>query len=160
VIASGYFLKLGLAPRRQLALHQADVGRNRRALPTHVGPAGAEYAGAVGGPPAHARHIALLDEYAILPPNCRRCATLDHRLHSASYSGRRLGFGCGVSGASITRRSLAQLPSSFGGRMLQATNCVPAHAVLIAAEKARPSSGQAGPAIISGSIRFRSVCLA
>jgi hypothetical protein len=32
--------------------------------------------------------------------------------------------------------------------MLQATNCVPAHAVLVAAEKARPSSVQAGPAII------------
>ena len=39
--------------------------------------------------------------------------------------------------------------------MLQATNCVPAHAVLIAAEKARPSSAQAGPAIMSDSIRFR-----
>ena len=37
----------------------------------------------------------------------------------------------------------------------EATNCVPAHAVLVAAEKARPSSVQAGPAIISASIRFR-----
>ena len=34
-------------------------------------------------------------------------------------------------------------------------SCVPAHAVLVAAEKARPSSVQAGPAIISASIRFR-----
>ena len=39
--------------------------------------------------------------------------------------------------------------------MLQATNSVPAHAVLVAAEKARPSSIQAGPAIILASIRFR-----
>jgi hypothetical protein len=58
-------------------------------------------------------------------------------------------------GASITRRWLAPSSASCGGRMLQATNCVPVHAVLIAAEKARPSSGQAGPAIISASIRFR-----
>jgi hypothetical protein len=55
----------------------------------------------------------------------------------------------------LTRRWRAQSPSSCGGRMLQATNCVPAHAALIAAEKARPSTGQAGPAIISASIRFR-----
>ena len=73
----------------------------------------------------------------------------------ASYSGRRLGFGCGVSGASIARRSLALSLSSYGGRMLQATNCAPAHVVLIAAEKARPSSVQAGPVIISASICFR-----
>src|SRR6202040_4420645 len=72
-----------------------------------------------------------------------------------SYSGRRLGFGCGVSGASIARRSLALSLSSYGGRMLQATNCAPAHVVLIAAEKARPSSVQAGPVIISASICFR-----
>ena len=39
--------------------------------------------------------------------------------------------------------------------MLQATNCVPAHAVLVAAEKARPSSVQAGPAITSAFIRFQ-----
>jgi hypothetical protein len=39
--------------------------------------------------------------------------------------------------------------------MLQATNCVPAHAVLVAAEKARPSSVQAGPAIMSASTHFR-----
>ena len=37
----------------------------------------------------------------------------------------------------------------------QATNYVPAHAAPAAAEKARPSSIQAGPAIISASIRFR-----
>jgi hypothetical protein len=39
--------------------------------------------------------------------------------------------------------------------MLQATNCVLAHAAPPAAEKVRPSSVQAGPAIISASIRFR-----
>jgi hypothetical protein len=39
--------------------------------------------------------------------------------------------------------------------MLQATSCVPVHAVLIAAEKARLSSVQAGPAIMLASIRFR-----
>jgi protein-S-isoprenylcysteine O-methyltransferase Ste14 len=44
---------------------------------------------------------------------------------------------------------------AYGDRTHPATNCVPAHAVLVAAEKARPSSVQAGPAIISASIRFR-----
>ena len=39
--------------------------------------------------------------------------------------------------------------------MLRATNCVPAHAVPVAAAKARPSSVRAGPAIMSASIRFR-----
>jgi hypothetical protein len=54
----------------------------------------------IGGAPAHdGRHIALLDELAILRPNYRPCAKLDHRPHWASYSGRRLGCGCGVSAA-------------------------------------------------------------
>jgi hypothetical protein len=39
--------------------------------------------------------------------------------------------------------------------MLQAKNCALAHAVLVAAEKARPSSVPAGPAIMSASIRSR-----
>jgi hypothetical protein len=80
---------------------------------------------------------------------------MDRGRRSASYSERRLGFGYGVSAASITRRWRARSPSSSGGRMLRATNCAPAHVVLIAAEKARPSSVQAGPVIISASIRFR-----
>ena len=96
-----------------------------------------------------------LDELATLRPNYRPCANLAHRLRSASYSERRLGCGCGVSAASITRRWRARSPSSCGGRMLQATNCVPAHAVPVAAVKARHSSVQAGPATISASIRFR-----
>ncbi len=80
---------------------------------------------------------------------------LDDDPRSASYSKRRHGFGRGVSAASITRRSLARSLSFCGVRTLQATSCVPAHAVLVAAEKARPSSVQAGPAIISAFIRFR-----
>ena len=82
---------------------------------------------------------------------------LDHDQRLASYNERPLGCGCGVNAASITRRSLARSPSSCEARMPQATNCVPAHAVLVAAEKARPSSVQAGPAIISASTRFRPV---
>ena len=80
---------------------------------------------------------------------------LDDDRRSASYSERHHGFGCGVSAASITRRWRALSPSSCGGRTPAATNCVPAHAVLVAAGKVRPSSVQAGPAIISASIRFR-----
>jgi hypothetical protein len=38
--------------------------------------------------------------------------------------------------------------------MLQATNCVPAHAAHPAAEKARPFNIQAGAAIMLVSIRF------
>ena len=90
----------------------------------------------------------------------RRCPlwvdfVLDHGQRSASYSERRHGFGYGVSAVSITHRWRAPSPSSCGGQTHQATNCVPAHAVLVAAEKARPSSVQVGPAIISASIRFR-----
>jgi hypothetical protein len=40
-------------------------------------------------------------------------------------------------------------------RQLVPLNCVSAHAVLVAAERARPSGVQAGPAIISAFIRFR-----
>jgi hypothetical protein len=75
------------------------------------------------------QHIALLDEPAILRRNFRPCANLDYGQRSANYSERRLGCGYGVSGASITRRWRARFPSSCGGRTLQATNCVPAHAV-------------------------------
>jgi hypothetical protein len=73
------------------------------------------------------------------------------RLHDKA---RRPGYGYGASAVRITRRLLALLPSFGGGRMLQATGCVPAPAALVAAEEARPSSGQGGPAIISDSIRF------
>jgi hypothetical protein len=81
-----------------------------------------------------------------------KCPSLDRPQRSASYSWPRLGCGYGASAASITRR-LSE--SSGGGQRPQATNCVPAHAVLGAAEKARPSSIQAGPVIISASIRSR-----
>ena len=92
-----------------------------------------------------------------LPPcdRIRSCVNLDDDRRSASYSERRHGFGCGVSGASITHRWRAQSPSPCGGRMLQATNCVPAHAAPVAVRKARPFSVQAGPAIMSASIRSR-----
>jgi hypothetical protein len=69
----------------------------------------------------------------------------------ASCSG---GHGYGVSGASITPRWRARSPSFCGGRMLQATNCVPAHAAP-AGEKARPASVRAGLAIILASSRFQ-----
>jgi hypothetical protein len=68
---------------------------------------------------------------------------------------RHHGFGCGVSGASITRRLLAPSLSFCGVRTLQATNCAPAHAAPPAAGKVRPSNARAGPAITSASIRFR-----
>src|SRR5205085_12252189 len=42
-----------------------------------------------------------------------------------------------------------------GGQTHQATSCVLAHAALVAAEKVRPSSGRAGPAIMSASIHSR-----
>jgi hypothetical protein len=73
-----------------------------------------------------------------LPPcdRIRSCVNLDDDQRSASYSERRHGFGYGVSGASITHRWRAQSPSSCGGRMLQATNYVPAHAVLVAGKGA------------------------
>jgi hypothetical protein len=90
-----------------------------------------------------------------LRPNPATCANMDRGRPSASYSKQRLGCGYGASAASITHRWRAQSPSSCGGRMLQATNCVPAHAVLIAGKKVRPSSARAGPAIISVFIRFR-----
>jgi hypothetical protein len=44
---------------------------------------------------------------------------------------------------------------AYGDRTHPATNCVPAHAVPVATEKARPSSVQAGPAIILASSRFQ-----
>jgi hypothetical protein len=78
----------------------------------------------------------------------------EHRRLSASYSERRLGFGCGVSAAS-TRRWRARSPSSCGGRRRQATNCASPHAAQTAAGKAQRSSGQVGPVIMSASIRFR-----
>jgi hypothetical protein len=58
----------------------------------------------------------------------------DHRQRSASYSSRRPGFGCGVSAASITRRWRAQSQSFGGDQTPQPTNCVPAHAALVAAD--------------------------
>jgi hypothetical protein len=96
-----------------------------------------------------------LSNLPTLRPNSRSCANLDRGPRSASYSEQRLGSGCGVSAASITRRSLARSLSFCGVRTLQATSCVPAHAALVAVEKVRPSSVQAGPAIMSASIRFR-----
>jgi hypothetical protein len=83
------------------------------------------------------------------------CANWDHGLRSASCTERRRGYGYGVSGASITPRSLARLQLSGGGRMPQVTRCGSVHAARVAAAKARPSSGRAGPAIISASIRTR-----
>ena len=110
----------------------------------------------IGGSPAHYRpHIALLDELATLRPNYRRCAKLDHGRRWANYSGRRPGCGCGVSVASITRRLLARSLSSDGDQMLPATSCALAHAARVAVRKARPFSVQAGPAIMSASIRSR-----
>ena len=97
----------------------------------------------------------LLDEPGTLRPNSQPCASWDHGQHSVSCSERRLGYGYGVSVVSIARRLLALSPLSAGDRMLQVTNCVPAHAVRVAAQKARPSSGQAGPAITSALSRSR-----
>ena len=79
----------------------------------------------IGGAPAHARqHIASLDECATLRPNCRSCANWDHGQRSVSYSERRLGYGCGVSAASITGRLLARLLSSCGGHAgARCTSC-------------------------------------
>jgi hypothetical protein len=73
---------------------------------------------------------------------------LDHDRLSANCSEQLRGSGFGVSAVSIMRRSLAPSLSFCGGRTHRAINCAPAHAVLVAAEKARPSSVQA-------SIRFR-----
>jgi len=80
---------------------------------------------------------------------------LDYDRRSVSYSKRRLGCGCGVSAASITRRSLAPWPSSGGDRTPPATNYALALAAPVAAAKVQRSSTQAGPAIILGSVRFR-----
>ena len=96
----------------------------------------------------------LLDEPGTLRPNSQPCASWDHGQHSVSCGERRLGYGYGVSVVSIARRLLALSPLSCGGRMHQAINCVPAHAALAAAEKVPHSSGQAGPVIMSASIRF------
>src|SRR6516225_933882 len=85
----------------------------------------------------------------------RSCATLDHGQRWASCGEQRLGFGCGVNAASIMRRWPVRSLSFCGDRMLQATSCAQALAVLAAAAKARPSNGQAGPAITSASVRFR-----
>ena len=105
----------------------------------------------------HGHSIAPLDEAAALRPNCRPCANLDHGQRLASCSEQRLGFGCGVSTASITLRWLARSSSSYGDPTPPVTNCVPAHAVLVVAEKVRHSNVQAGPAITSASIRFQPV---
>ena len=99
--------------------------------------------------------VALLDECDTPRPNCRPCANLDHGRHSANYSARRLGCGYGANVASIMRRWRAQSPLSDGGRTLQATNCVSERVALVAAQKARPSSARAGPAITSALSRFR-----
>ena len=110
----------------------------------------------IGGAPAHdGRHIAWLDELATLRPNYRSCARLDHRPHWASYNGRRPGYGCGVSTASITHRLLARSLSSDGDQMLPATSCALAHAARVAAGKVRASSDLAGLATTSASIRSR-----
>jgi hypothetical protein len=110
----------------------------------------------IGGAPAHdGPHIASLDELATLRPNYRPCANLAHRLRSANYSGRRPGYGCGVSTANIMLPFLARSLSSDGGQMLPATSCAPVHAARVAARNVRASSVQAGPAIILASTRFR-----
>jgi hypothetical protein len=110
----------------------------------------------IGGAPAHTRqHIALLDEPATLRPNYRSCANWDHGRRSRSYSEQRLGYGCGANAANITRRWPARSPSSYGGRMRRATDCVLAYAVPPAAGKARRCSGQAGLVIMSASIHSR-----
>jgi hypothetical protein len=92
-----------------------------------------------------------------LPPPGRisPCQNTDRGQPSESYSERPLGYGCGVSGANITRRSLAQSRSFGGVRMPQATCCVSAHAAPVAAGRVRPSSVPAGQAITSASIRSR-----
>ncbi|MFZ1150902.1 MAG: hypothetical protein WAR76_14380 [Xanthobacteraceae bacterium] len=82
----------------------------------------------------------MLDEPAVLRPNLRPCANLDRGQRSASYSEQRLGHGYGVSGASITRRSLAPLPSSDGGQTPQATSYERPRAAPVAAAKVRQSS--------------------
>ena len=110
----------------------------------------------VGGAPAHGRqHIALLDERAHPAPNPPTWANMDHGRRWASYSERCLGSGFGASAASITRHSLAPSPSSGGGRTLPATNYGLPHAAPVAAAKVRPSSIQAGLAIMLASVRFR-----
>ena len=76
---------------------------------------------------------------------------------SVSFSKRRLGCGCGASVASIIRRLPAPWLSSVGGRILRATNFGVPRAAPAAAAKVRPSSIQAGPAIILASVRFRRI---
>ena len=61
----------------------------------------------------------------------------------------------GVAVVRTTRPLLARSPSFYGGRRYQATNCAPPRAAPVAAAKVQCSSIQAGPAIISASIRFR-----
>jgi hypothetical protein len=80
---------------------------------------------------------------------------MDRGQPSVSYSEQRLGCGCGVSAASITRRLLARSPSSSGGRTLPAINYGLALAAPVAAAKERLSSIQAGPAIILAFSRFQ-----
>jgi hypothetical protein len=84
------------------------------------------------------------------PPNCSRispCANQDHGRPSASYSERLLGYGCGASGVSITRRLLALSLSSVGGLTLPATNYGAGLAAPTAATKVQHFSIQAGPVI-------------
>jgi hypothetical protein len=90
-------------------------------------------------------------------PNPETCVNLDHAQPSASYSEQHLGYGFGVSAASSTRRLLAPSPSSGGGRTPPAINYGRPRAALVAAAKVRRSSVQAGPEIMSVSIRFRPI---
>jgi hypothetical protein len=68
---------------------------------------------------------------------------MDRGRPSASYIEQLLGYGCGVSAVSITRRLLALWQSSCGNQTLQGTNYALARAAPVAAAKARRFSTQA-----------------